>query len=116
MNTVLMATFERRTEFGYFRCLGAKRLDLFKLILIETFFMCIMGIHIGFAFAWAFSPQLDLWIRRFLVYAPAKPILRPDFTILGISTLILFLLGIFAALYPGWRISRVSPMEALRND
>ncbi len=116
MNTVLMATFERRTEFGYFRCLGATRSDLIKLILIETFFMCIMGIHIGFALAWGISPELDMWVRQFLVYAPARPILQPDFGTLGLATLAIFILGLLAALYPGWRVSRVSPMEALRND
>lgn len=116
MNTILMATFERKTEFGYFRCLGATRAALIRLILIETFFVCVMGIHIGFALAWGVSPELDAWIRQFLVYAPAKPILRPDFRVLGVSTGAIFLLGILAALYPAWRVSRVSPMEALRND
>lgn len=116
LNTILMATFERQKEFGYLRCIGAGRIDLIKLILIETVTLCFAGGLIGFSFGFILSSGVDRWIRQFLPYAPAGRLLRPDMTIIFISAGIVLGLGLIAGLYPGYRASKVSPMEAIRNE
>lgn len=115
-NTVMMATFERRDEFGYLRCVGAKRRDIFKLILIETIWLCGAGLAIGVAGGFASSAILGQWIRRFLAYAPAGRLLRPDILTVLITAGVVVFLGLAAGLYPGYRASRVPPMEAIRNE
>lgn len=116
LNTVLMATFERQKEFGYLRCVGAGRRDLIKLILIETLIVSIAGGSIGFLGGYLLSSGIDQWIRQFLPYVPAGKLLQPNLTIVIIATVIVLLLGAMAGLYPSFRASKVSPMEAIRNE
>lgn len=116
LNTILMATFERQKEFGYLRCVGAGRIDLIKLILLETAFLCLLGGVIGFSLGFIFSTGLDQWIRQFLPYVPAGSLLRPSPNIVMVSLGIVLILGILAGLYPAWRASKASPMEAIRNE
>lgn len=116
LNTILMATFERQTEFGYLRCVGARRLDLMKFILIETFVLSLAGAGIGFGVGFMFSSGIDEWIRQFLPYVPAGRLLQPNLTILMLSLIIVVTSGMLAGLYPGYKVSKVSPMEAVRNE
>lgn len=116
LNTILMATFERQKEFGYLRCVGAGRGNLIKLILIETIILCLVGLSLGFSSGFVLSSGVDQWIRQFLPYVPAGKLLRPSFYIVMLSTVIVLSLGLIAGLYPGYRASRVSPMEAIRNE
>lgn len=116
LNTILMATFERQKEFGYLRCVGAGRIDIFKLILIETLILCSISVIIGFGFGFGLSSGIDQWIRKFLPYVPAGKLLRPNLNIVMVSAGIVLGLGLIAGLYPGYRASKVSPMEAIRNE
>jgi putative ABC transport system permease protein len=116
LNTILMATFERQKEFGYLRCVGADRIDLIKLILLETATLCVAGGIIGFGFGFILSSGMDQWIRQFLPYVPAGKLLRPNLNIVLISSGIVLGLGLVAGLYPGYRASKASPMEAIRNE
>jgi putative ABC transport system permease protein len=116
LNTILMATFERQKEFGYLRCVGADRLDLIKLIIIETITLCSAGAIIGFGLGFIISSGMDEWVRRFLPYVPAGKLLRPNLNIILMSAGIVLALGLLAGLYPGYRASKASPMEAIRNE
>ncbi len=116
LNTILMATFERQKEFGYLRCVGAGQGDLIKLILIETITLCLAGGVIGFGFGFILSSGMDQWIRQFLPYVPAGRLLRPNLNIVFMSAAIVLGLGLIAGLYPGYRASKASPMEAIRNE
>lgn len=115
-NTVLMATFERNEELGYLRCVGAQRTHVFDLIFIETMLLCTGGLLAGVAAGFGLSYLIDGWIRRFLPYAPAGRILRPDVLGIIITIFVVFAMGAIAGIYPGYRASKVSPMEAVRND
>ena len=116
LNTILMATFERQKEFGYLRCVGAGRGDLIKLILLETATLCLAGGISGFGFGFILSSGMDQWVRQFLPYVPAGSLLRPSPNIVMVSSGIVLILGILTGLYPAWRASKVSPMEAIRNE
>jgi putative ABC transport system permease protein len=116
LNTILMATFERQKEFGYLRCIGAGKGDLLKLIIMETMILCSVGMVLGFGSGFILSSGLDQWVRRFLPYVPAGKLLRPGALITLISTGFVTILGLIAGIYPGFRASRVSPMEAIRNE
>lgn len=116
LNTILMATFERQKEFGYLRCVGAGRIDLIKLILMETLILCSISVIVGFGFGFGLSSGIDQWIRQFLPYVPAGKLLRPSLNIVMKSAGIVLGLGLIAGLYPGYRASKASPMEAIRNE
>ncbi len=115
-NTILMATFERNQEFGYLRCVGAHKSHVFGLISMETMLMCGTGLIIGIGAGFMLSYALDGWIRRFLAYSPAGRLLRPDFVGVVLTAGVVLVVGVLAGIYPGYRASRVSPIEVVRND
>ncbi len=115
-NTILMATFERNEEFGYLRCVGARRRDIFKLIFTETLLLSIIGLAAGLAVGYFASMGIDRWIRAFLPYVPAGKLVRPTLLTVVLTAAAVILLGLLAGIYPGYKASRVSPMEAVRNE
>ncbi len=116
LNTVLMATLERQQEFGYMRCIGAGKKDLIILILVETAAVCLIGWAIGVVGGFVFSSFAENWIRQFLAYVPAGHLLRPNTQVVSTSLALTMALGLMAAIYPAFKASRVSPVEAIRND
>lgn len=116
LNTVLMATMERQKEFGYMRCVGAGKSDLFKLVMLETAGVCIAGWLVGVAAGFLLSSGAEQWIRQFLAYVPAGRLLRPNMMVLSLSMAVTLGLGLLAGLYPAWRVTRIQPMEAIRNE
>jgi putative ABC transport system permease protein len=115
-NTVLMATFERNTEFGYLRCVGAQKKHIFSLILLETALLATTGLVIGSLGGYGLSFVLDGWIRRFLPYAPAGKLLRPDALGILITVGVVLFTGVIAGMYPGYRASNVPPIDAVRSE
>lgn len=115
-NTILMATFERNREFGYLRCVGAQKRHIFSLILLETALLAVAGLVVGSLAGYGLSFVLDGWIRRFLPYAPAGKLLRPDLIGVLLTAGVVLFTGMAAGLYPGYRASNVPPMEAVRNE
>ncbi len=116
LNTILMATFERQKEFGYIRCVGAQPFDVMKLVILETLAICLLGIVLGIAGGLGLSVSIEHWIRQFLPYIPAGRLLRPDAFVVLITVGATLTLGIIAGLYPSYRASKISPMEAIRNE
>lgn len=116
LNTVLMATIERQKEFGYMRCVGAGKPDLVKLVLLETAGVCIVGWLVGVAAGFLLLSGAEQWIRQFLAYVPAGRLLRPNVMVLAVSVATTLGLGLLAGLYPAWRVTRIQPMEAIRNE
>ena len=115
-NTILMATFERNEEFGYLRCVGAQKAHIFGLITLETMMISAAGLVLGLGLGYGLSFVIDGWIREFLTYAPAGRILRPDLVGALLTLAIVFGIAALAGIYPGWRASRVSPIEAVHGE
>lgn len=115
-NTVLMSVFEKMREFGYMRCVGATRLDIFKLVTVETLLVCAGGAAIGIAAGAAFSSLIERFVKTILPYAPAGSLMDIEPSIIGISLLLTVGVGALAGLLPGLRAARVAPMEVVRHD
>ncbi len=115
-NTVMMATFERKEEFGYLRCVGAKKTHIFELIFLETMLLCVAGLAFGLLGGFGLTFVIDGWIRGFLAYAPAGKLLRPDILGAVLTLGVVLAMGAVAGIYPGYRASRVSPIGAVRDE
>lgn len=116
MNTVLMSVMEKIREFGYMRCVGASPGHVFRLVLTETVALCVAGGVLGTIVGAVGSTLVDQLLRAALPYAPSgrMVVLDPG---LALATLAITLgLGIGAGVYPSWRASHASPMEAIRNE
>ena len=123
INTMLMAVFERRKELGMLMAIGMNKSKVFTLILVETFFLSLVGAPTGM-FLGALTIQItsktgiDLSIvgdglqsvgLSNIVY----PIIEPKFYL--ITGVMVFLFTLIAAIYPSKKALRLKPTEAIRT-
>ena len=117
VNTMLMAAVERRKEFAYLKCVGAGFGDITRLIFSETLIISLIGAALGLGGSMLLLPGFENFIRGFLVvYVPAAGIVRPGVDIAILTSAIVILVGVFAALYPAVKAAKIAPMEAIRNE
>ena len=111
LNTMLMAVRERTREIGVLRAVGWRRRQVLRLILFESLTVGILGgafgIGLGLLMAWGIAniPTMEGMMNP--VYTPGLFI---QALLVGLGT------GILGGLYPAWRATRMSPVEALRYE
>lgn len=122
INTMLMSVFERIREFGVLMAVGMKNRRLFWMILLEAFFLGILGTGIGFAISYllylplsnsgidlsAFSESLTSFGAGSIIY----PVLTVESVISAI--LIIPFIAVLGAVYPAFKAVRLEPMSAIR--
>ncbi|MCL2247889.1 MAG: ABC transporter permease [Oscillospiraceae bacterium] len=118
INTMMTAIHERRREIGILRAMGSKSGTIFKIFIAES---CLYGL-LGGAFG---------FVVGFVVSRVAAPLIEqnefvsvlgsPDTAVAFSAPLLLTVLGLsvlisgVSGLYPAWRASKLTPMEAIRN-
>jgi len=115
VNTILMSVFERTQEIGVMKAIGASKLDIFRLIWMETVIMCALGGLVGDIGALLGGKVVERIVKSLLPYAPEGQIVLITPTALLISLVGAILLGLFAGIYPAFRASSMRPIEAIRS-
>lgn len=107
MNVMYMNVSERRVEIGLRMAIGARRQDIRNLFLIEAVTLsalgAVLGAGLGMALAYIYA-QMSGW--EFAMAASAIP--------QGVTSTVL--VGVFFGLKPAISASRLTPVEALRDD
>ncbi len=107
VNIQLASLKERVREIGVRMAIGASGKEVFKSFLTEALLLTLLGslagLLLGVVFAKAICSVLEI---------PA--LLRPTSFLLAFVVAAGF--GVLFALYPAWKASRLSPMEALRYE
>lgn len=117
LNTILMAVYERTKEIGMMKAVGASRMDVFKLIWLETVIVCTAGGLTGVGIALAFSKVIEAFVRGLLPYAAGSgSLIGFSASTVLISVLFSIILGVLAGGYPAYRAASVKPMEAIRTQ
>ena len=110
-NIMLIVVKERTKEIGIRKALGARPIEIVKLILMESIVITALS---GFG-GMLFSMGVVALIAP-IVDAPAFSNPNVDNTVVIICTVVLILAGVLAGLVPSIRAANVKPIDALRAD
>ncbi|MDD1729334.1 MAG: ABC transporter permease [Methanospirillum sp.] len=115
-NTLLMSVYERTRELGMFKAIGASSTDIGIMILTETIVITTLGGIAGVGGALVGAGLIEQFIRGAIPYAPAGSLIAFDPEVALICIGFSVILGVICGLYPAYRSSRLSPIEAIRSE
>ena len=125
LDTILMSVLERKHEFGVMLAIGSSPRFLFRLVLMESFFIGLLGLALGVIINLPFYIYLSRWGYDFSWLlppdyeanrVPIEPVMKVVYyfsDVAGIAAAI-FVLTLLAGLYPAWKASRIPPVESIR--
>ena len=126
LNTMLMSVLERRREFGVMMAVGMSPKNLFLLVMLESFWLAILGLIIGVIvttpwFLFMSQTGIDLSAAYGDGFSFGGVLLDPTFKLrLFKESIIAILVGLFglallSGAYPAWQAGRVVPVESLKT-
>lgn len=118
-NSINMTLFERTREFGTMQAIGDRTYDIFKLIILESFFLGLLGALLGMLLGSFFA----IAISAIGIPMPPPPnanlgylaLIRLDVISVLTAGTIGFMACVLASLIPARRASRLDIGEALRH-
>lgn len=117
-NTLSVSLMERTREIGIMKTLGTKRMDVWKLFLIEGMLISVsgglVGILLGLGVGEGLNGLFNI-IARATNHDTVDFYYSPPLFLLMIFALVI-VLGAFVGLIPARRATRISPLEALRYE
>jgi putative ABC transport system permease protein len=115
INTLLMSVNERTREFGMMKAIGASGLDIGKMVLAETVFITISGGIIGTIAALVGSSLIEGFVKGMLPYSPRGSLISFSPELVAFAIVFSVVLGLVCGIYPAFKSSRLTPMEAIRS-
>ncbi len=109
-NTMLMSAMERFVEFGVMRANGWTRRNILGLVTAESALLGVISGVAGAILAFAGVAAINSFLTAYE--------LRLELTTRLVAASIITAIAIasVAGLYPAWRASRMTPMDAIRNE
>jgi putative ABC transport system permease protein len=112
MNTMVMSVHERTREIGVLRALGWRKRHVLAQMLFESVILTVLSGVLGIL--------VSLALMAGLRHMPGVGLYGPMFVVPPAVALralaICVALGVLGGLYPAWRATRFSPVEALRYE
>jgi putative ABC transport system permease protein len=115
INTLLMSVNERTREFGMMKAIGASGMDIARTVLAETVFITISGGILGTVAAVVGSSIIESFVKGMLPYSPGGSLISYSPELVGFALGFSVLLGLVCGIYPAFKSSRLTPMEAIRG-
>ena len=116
VNTVLMSVMERRQEIGILKSMGAMAGDVFKLVWLETIFLCLAGGLLGTGLALVTARLTDVLVRRLLPYSPSGGLIAIDAGLVAMALGVVTAIGLASGVYPSWKAARMRPLDTIRSE
>jgi len=111
MNTLLLSVTERTREIGLLRAVGVRRGSIWRMVTLEAVVMALFGTVIGMILGVGIGSALVISLRDQGFTGFAIPWWN-----LAIYTVVAFIAGIVAALWPALRASRLDILKAIAAD
>jgi putative ABC transport system permease protein len=115
INTLLMSVNERTREFGMMKAIGASGLDIGKMILAETVLITLAGGIVGAVSAVVGSSLIESFVKGMLPYSPRGSLISLSPELIAFALAFSVVLGLICGIYPAFKSSTLSPMEAIRS-
>lgn len=127
VSSLVMMVTDKQGEIAILRTLGARRLQIMGIFIVQGTAIGLIGIALGVFLGILGALNVSniiAWIENvlnmqflsadvyFISYIPSQ-LLWSDVRLVAIST---FVISVLATLYPAWRAARLSPAEALRYE
>ena len=107
MTVMLVSVNERTREIGIKKSIGAKKKDILLEFLLEAIFLsavgCVTGVVVGSVISYVGAALIGLYMS-----------MRVD--IILVSSLASMVTGAIFGVYPAYRASKLSPVDALRTE
>ncbi|PIV83669.1 MAG: hypothetical protein COW51_03470 [Candidatus Moranbacteria bacterium CG17_big_fil_post_rev_8_21_14_2_50_44_12] len=111
MNVMYVAVTERTHEIGLRKAVGASNSGILRQFLFEAIIVTLLGGAVGIVFGVVATYLLNNFLIRLGFLLQFSVPARTIFTAVGFSAVT----GIIFGIYPAWKASRLSPIEALRK-
>jgi putative ABC transport system permease protein len=115
INTLLMSVNERTREFGMMKAIGASGLDIGKMVLAETLFITVIGGIAGTLASIIGSSLIEGFVKGILPYSPQGSLISLSPELIAFCLAFSVVLGLVCGIYPAFKSSRLTPMEAIRG-
>jgi ABC-type antimicrobial peptide transport system permease subunit len=111
MNTMVMSVFEQTREIGVLRAVGWRKGRVLRLIMTQSLVLSALGGLLGIVMGLGL---VDLINRTPAISSYAPGVVKTPLLVQGMS--VALVLGTVGGIYPAWRASDLSPIEALQYD
>jgi putative ABC transport system permease protein len=105
--TIYTATVEKTREFGVMKAIGFNNIDLFKLVLSQSFLIGFLGFVFGVVLTVVLSRFIDRVVPQFIV------LMRP--IDIGLVLLATLLMAALSSIVPARRVGNVDPAVVFRG-
>lgn len=110
LNTMVMTIYERTREIGTLRALGWRKRRILGTVVREAVLLSLLAGLVGIL--------LGVGLTKLISLSPATSYLAAQYSpaVLLQTLAVAVVLGVLGGIYPAWRASRLSPVEALRYE